>query len=376
MLSDLVLRFTPSRIAPVAYERIFRTRSNRHTDFGRINTPRWAADNAAFGMYRAFDTITGVTHIRIEKEDSDGSTPAGTATYRLVETATASLRDTIQNSCGQYRGHNVWSQLNRNPDVDRWTNAWSGRKISGDLRMRHRNGGLSDLPYFYLCGINTRSDWDWGTVAFTRLVGPRSCALPLPPCKQKQTDAPDPLLSLASASSPSDLRPHVQTLRLGLCPLCSKPGLATWATTGATKAWSERSGRRGTETTTPIGIGTRPTDTLDSKATTRASTPSRSAWEAMRPANRSNDASHAIATRRQFRMLAGVPFARRVVSNGSIHGSEHKTWRAFRREPICFQAILPSTAPPNLTVTPSAVGPPFPSPLPPGLLASTPLDKF
>ena len=175
VLSNVVLCFTPSRIAPINYVRIFRTRSNRHTDFGRINTPRWAADNAAYGMYRAFDTITGVTHIRIEKEDSAGTTPAGTATYRLVETATDTLRNTIQNRCGQYRGHNQWSQLNRSPDVDRWTNAWSGRKVSGDLQMLDwLNGRLSsvDLPYFYLCGINTDSDWDWGTVAFTRLVGP------------------------------------------------------------------------------------------------------------------------------------------------------------------------------------------------------------
>jgi hypothetical protein len=157
------------QIAPMNYVRIFRTRSNRHTDFGRINNPRWAADNAAYGMYRAFDTLTGVTHIRIEKEDSAGTTPAGTATYRLVETATDTLRNTIQNRCGQYRGHNQWSQLNSSPDVDRWTNAWSGRKVSGDLQMRARSGGLADLPYFYLCGINTRSDWDWGTVAFTRL---------------------------------------------------------------------------------------------------------------------------------------------------------------------------------------------------------------
>ena len=43
--------------------------------------------------------------------------------------------------------------------------------------MRDRHGGLSDLPYFYMCGIDTRVDWDWdwGTVAFTHDVCTRSC---------------------------------------------------------------------------------------------------------------------------------------------------------------------------------------------------------
>ena len=67
-----------------------------------FSTFRYADNNAAFGIYRAFGTVTGITHIKITKEDGQGNTPAGFAVYALIRPLQRNMWYTMRHQCGYY----------------------------------------------------------------------------------------------------------------------------------------------------------------------------------------------------------------------------------------------------------------------------------
>jgi hypothetical protein len=122
-----------------------------------MNSLRFVPESATQGVYDAFRSTVGVTSIKIARV----SGTYAEAVYELVAPLTLSLYDTIRNRCGQT------SSYTTTPAVDRWTSAYSGRKVSGDLVM----AGNVQIPYMFVCGINRYGNHDHSILAFTDSTG-------------------------------------------------------------------------------------------------------------------------------------------------------------------------------------------------------------
>ena len=85
-----------------------------------MNTLRFSPESSATGVYDAFRTAVGVRQIKIKRVGGEE------AVYELVQPLARSLYDTI-------RGCGVTRTYSRTASVDRWTSAYSGRQVSGDL---------------------------------------------------------------------------------------------------------------------------------------------------------------------------------------------------------------------------------------------------
>jgi hypothetical protein len=136
-----------------------RTSLQRHSEWGALPNPAIAGSPAGHnqdGIFDPFVDLIGVQYFRIVRED-DGAE----AVFELPAPLSQSVRDTIV-GCGETN-----SYVNT-PSSTQWTAAYSGLRLSGDLRLQ-TGGNIVD--HMFICGVNLENDADHSVLAFTDNTG-------------------------------------------------------------------------------------------------------------------------------------------------------------------------------------------------------------